>query len=217
MAQITLPARVRVQKGKSAVRKMRNRQEVPAVFYGPKSDPVTLAIKNADLQGVIKQAALENIILGLEIESEGGKEKRNVMVKELQSDPIKDTVYHVDFYEISMNKEVSIDISIHLLNTPVGVTNGGILQHIKREMTILALPDRLIDHIDVDVAGLDIGESIHIEDIALPEGVSTPLDGQMAVAVVAAPTVSAEAEGEEGEEAAEEQSEEAGGQSEQEG
>ncbi len=217
MAQITLPARVRVQKGKSAVRKMRNQQEVPAVFYGPKSDPVTLAIKNADLQGVIKQAALENIILGLEIESEGGKEKRNVMVKELQSDPIKDTVYHVDFYEISMNKEVSIDISIHLLNTPVGVTNGGILQHIKREMTILALPDRLIDHIDVDVAGLDIGESIHIEDIALPEGVSTPLDGQMAVAVVAAPTVSAEAEGEEGEEAAEEQSEEAGGQSEQEG
>ena len=216
MAQITLPARVRVQKGKSAARKLRKQQEVPAVFYGPNSDPVTLAIKNADLQGVIKQAALENIILGLEIESESGKEKRNVMVKELQSDPIKDYYYHVDFYEISMDKEVTIDISVHLVNTPVGVTNGGMLQHIRREMTISALPDRLIDHIDVDVSGLDIGESIHVEDIALPEGVTTSLDGQMAIAVVAAPAVSAAAEGEEGEEAAEEQVEEAGGQPEQE-
>lgn len=216
MAQITLPARVREQKGKSAVRKLRKQQEVPAVFYGPKSDPVTLAIKNADLHDVIKKVSLENIILGLEIESESGKETRNVMVKELQSDPIKDTYYHVDFYEISMDKAVTIDISVHLVNTPVGVTNGGMLQHIRREITISALPDKLIDHIDVDVSGLDIGETIHIEDLQLPEGVSTTLDGGLAIAVVAAPAVSAAAGEEEGEEVAEEQGEEASAQPEQE-
>lgn len=216
MAQITLSARVREQKGKSAARKLRKQQEVPAVFYGPKSDPVTLAIKNADLHDVIKKVSLENIILGLEIESEGGKETRNVMVKELQSDPIKDTYYHVDFYEISMDKAVTIDISVHLVNTPVGVTNGGMLQHIRREITISALPDKLIDHIDVDVSGLDIGETIHIEDLQLPEGVSTTLDGGLAIAVVAAPAVSAAAGEEEGEEVAEEQGEEAGAQPEQE-
>jgi len=216
MAQITLPARVRVQKGKSAARRLRKQQEVPAVFYGPKNDPVTLAIKNADLQGVIKHAALENIILGLEIESESGKETRNVMVKELQSDPIKDTYYHVDFYEISMDKAVTIDIPVHLVNTPVGVTNGGMLQHIRREITISALPDKLIDHIEADVSGLEIGETVHLEDIQMPEGVSTTLDGSLAIAVVAAPTVSAEVAEEEGEEAVEDQGEEAGAQPEQE-
>ncbi len=208
MAQITLPARVRKQKGKSAVRKLRQQQEVPAVFYGPKSDTVMLAIKYADLQGLINQDALENVILGLEIESDSGKEKRNVMVKEFQANPINDTYYHVDFYEISMDKEVTIDIPVHLANTPVGVTNGGMLQHIRREITISAFADKLIDHIEVDVSGLDVGEAIHVEDIPMPEGVSTPLDGALTIAIVAAPAVSAEKE-EAGAEAAEE-SEEAG-------
>ena len=208
MAQITLPARVRKQKGKSAVRKLRQQQEVPAVFYGPKSDTVMLAIKYADLQGLINQDALENVILGLEIESDSGKEKRNVMVKEFQANPINDTYYHVDFYEISMDKEVTIDIPVHLTNTPVGVTNGGMLQHIRREITISAFADKLIDHIEVDVSGLDVGEAIHVEDIPMPEGVSTPLDGALTIAIVAAPAVSAEKE-EAGAEAAEE-SEEAG-------
>ncbi len=216
MAQITLPARVRQQKGKSAARKLRRQQEVPAVFYGPKSDTVMLAIKYADLQGLINQDALENVILGLEIESDSGKEKRNVMVKEFQANPINDTYYHVDFYEISMDKEVTIDIPVHLANTPVGVTNGGMLQHIRREMTILALPDKLIDHVEVDVSGLDLGEAVHIKDIQLPDGVSTTLEGGLAIAIVAAPTVSAESEEAEGEEAAQEQGEEADSKPEQE-
>lgn len=208
MAQYNLSAHVRESHGKSAARKLRKNKQVPAIFYGPETKPVMLAVKQADLHGLLKEAALENVILGLEIESESGKETRNVMVKELQTDPIKDVFYHVDFYEIAMDKEIVIDVPIHLLNTPAGIQKGGVLQHIRREMTISALPGGLLEFVEVDVSGLDVGESVHIEDIHLPEGVTTPLDPHLAVAVVAAPAVSAEKAEEEGEEI-EEQGEDA--------
>lgn len=200
MAQIMLPARIRKNKGKGAARRLRRNQEVPSIFYGPDRDPVMLAVRYSDILGIVKQSNVENVIIGLEIESDGGKDTRNVMVKELQADPIKDVFFHVDFYEISMTREIIIDIPIHLMNTPVGVTNGGVLQHVRREVTISALPDKLVEFIEVDVSGLDVGEALHIDDITFPEGVQPLLDGTLAIAVVAAPSVSAEAaEGEAGE------------------
>ena len=207
MDQFTLPARVRERKGKNAVRKLRKEQQVPAVFYGPAREPVLLAVGYSDLQGLIKQSNIENVIIGLEISSESGTETRNVMVKELQTDPIKDTYYHVDFYEISMNKAIHVDIPVNLVNTPIGVDNGGVLQHIRREISISAMPGKLVEQLDVDVSGLDVGDALHLGDIQLPEGVTTSMDDQLTIAVVAAPAVSAERV-EEGEEVTEEQGEE---------
>ena len=207
MDQFTLPARVRARKGKNAVRKLRKEQQVPAVFYGPAREPVLLAVGYSDLQGLIKQSNIENVIIGLEISSESGTETRNVMVKELQTDPIKDTYYHVDFYEISMDKAIHVDIPINLVNTPIGVANGGVLQHISREISISAMPGKLVEQLDVDVSGLDVGDALHVGDIQLPEGVTTSMDDQLTIAVVAAPAVSAE-KLEEGEEVTEEQGEE---------
>jgi large subunit ribosomal protein L25 len=109
-------------------------------------------------------------------------------------DPIKNTYLHADFYEISMEKEVTVGIPIQLLNTPAGVVEGGILQHVRREITISCLPDKMVEHLDVDVSGLEIGDSIHIRDIVLPEGLTTSQDENLTVAVVAAPTVIPEAE-----------------------
>jgi large subunit ribosomal protein L25 len=216
MAQIILAARIRESKGKGAARSLRRNQQVPAIFYGPNSDPVMLAVKNSDLQGIIRDTNIENVLIGLEIESESGKDMKNVMIKEFQSDPVRDSVFHIDFYEISMDKEVTIDIPIHLIHTPVGVTNGGFLEHIRRELTISAFPDKLIESVEVDVSGLEVGDAVHVEDILLPEGVTTLLDGQMTVAVVAAPTVAPEGEeegAEEAEEGLEEQEKDADAQS----
>ncbi|MBW2083542.1 MAG: 50S ribosomal protein L25, partial [Deltaproteobacteria bacterium] len=104
---------------------------------------------------------------------------------------------HADFYEISMDTELTVEIPIHLLNTPVGVTNGGILQHVKREIEITCLPDNLIDFVEIDVFHLDIGDAIHVSDIPLPEGIKCLDDEELTVAVVAAPTVGPEREEEE--------------------
>ena len=197
MAQYQLAATVRDTKGKEAAKKMRREKNIPGVFYGPDSEPVMLSFKDGDLRRILKSAASENIIMGLQLETDKGTETKMVILKELQSDPLKDSYIHADFYEISMDKELSLNIPVILVNTPVGVTNGGILQHVRRELTISCLPDKVIESIEVDVSGLEIGESLHIEDLVFPEGITTPQESHLTVAVVNAPTVSDTEEGEE--------------------
>ena len=197
MAQYQLAATVRDKMGKEAAKKMRREKNIPGIFYGPKSEPVMLSFKDGDLRKILKTSASENIIMGLQLQSEKGTETKMVMLKELQSDPIKDSYIHADFYEISMDKELTLNIPIILVNTPVGVSNGGILQHVRRELTISCLPDKVIESIEVDVSALEIGESLHIEDVVLPEGITTSQEGRLTVAVVNAPTVSEEEEVEE--------------------
>ena len=211
MDQPVIAARVRKTKGKGAARKIRKNNQVPAVFYGPKADPVLLVVDYPELERVITQSASESILIDLQMQSDQGTETRKAMLKDLQMDFVKDTYIHVDFCEISMDKEITVRIPIRLVNTPIGVTNGGILQHVRRELTISCLPDRLIDSLDLDVSGMDIGESLHIRDIALPEGISPVDEDHLTVTVVVAPTViqeEAEEELEAEEEAAAEEIEE---------
>ena len=192
MAQFSLSARIRDNKGKGVARRLRRDDQIPAIFYGPNAKSTMLSVSYRDLGGIIKQTTSENIILGLKIESESGIESRKVMLKELQIDPIKDTYLHADFYEISMDKELTVDIPVHLVNAPIGVQKGGILQHVKREITITCLPDNLVDSLEVDVSGLDIGESVHIRDIEIPEGIKTIQEDHLTIAVVVAPSVAPE-------------------------
>ncbi|MDB9823092.1 50S ribosomal protein L25/general stress protein Ctc [Deltaproteobacteria bacterium] len=206
MAQYALAARIREQKGKGAAKKLRKDNKIPAIFYGPNTETLMLTVDSSDLKKIMKKTAGENIILRLQIESEKGNNTKMVVLKELLTDPIKDNYLHADFYEISMDKDLTIDVPIRLINTPEGVTNGGILQHVRREITISCLPDKLVDFIELDVSKLDIGESLHIQDIELPEGIKSIQEGNLTVAVVNAPSVSAEEE--EAEEMEEEEGEE---------
>jgi large subunit ribosomal protein L25 len=206
MAQLSLSARVREDKGRSVARKLRREQQIPAVLYGQAREPVLLTVNTADLQALLKKSEGQNVMLGLSVESEKGTNETTVIIKELQVDPTKDTYLHADFHEISMNKELTVNVSVRLVNTPVGVTNGGVLQHIRRELMVTCLPDKLIEYLSIDVSDLDIGDSIHVRDFEFPEGVKSALEEHLTVAVVAAPTVKAEEE-EEPEEGLEEEAE----------
>jgi large subunit ribosomal protein L25 len=201
MADFTLSARTRETHGKGAARQLRREGLLPAVFYGPGSSSIMLSVDYPELRTIIKKAASEQIILELRITSDSGVAKKNVMLKELQIDPIKDTYLHADFYEISMDKEITVNIPVHLINTPIGVTQaGGILQHVRRELSISCLPDKLVDALELDVSGLDIGDSLHVSDIEVPAGITLLDEDHMTVAVVAAPTVMPKEGVEEGEE-----------------
>ena len=189
MAQYELSAQIREKTGKEAAKKLRKSDRIPSVFYGPEMDPIKLTVDNSHLQNILKKTAGENIILGLNIESEKGIDSRLVMLKELQTDPIKDRYLHVDFMEVSLDKEITLDVPIRFVNTPLGVSNGGVLQHVRREITISCLPNNLVEFIEVDVAKLDIGETLHIEDIEFPEGITSLQEGKLTVATVMAPTV----------------------------
>lgn len=207
MVKPVLKALTRKTKGKGAARKLRKDQQIPANFYGPNAQPMMLAVNYAELERLMRQSAAENIILDLQIQSDDGSEERSVIIKELQVDPTKDTYLHVDFCEISMDKEITVHIPISLTGTPAGVKEGGVLQHVRRELNVSCLPDKLIDSLELDVSGLEIGDALHIRDIMLPEGITNLEEGDLTVALVAAPTIEVEeapAEEVEGEEGAEE-------------
>lgn len=203
MAQVTLSARVRNTKGKGAARKLRREKKVPAVFYGPKAQPTNLSVSYADLQALIKSTSSENIILQLRIESDQGVEARSVILKELQTDPIKPVYYHADFYEIAMDKELTLNIAIQLVGTPAGTVEGGMLQHVKRELQVSCLPGNMVESIQVDVSALNIGDAVHVKDIVLPEGIRSLEDEEETVALVAVQYEAAEAVKEEVEEGGE--------------
>ncbi|NQT56354.1 MAG: 50S ribosomal protein L25 [Desulfobacteraceae bacterium] len=197
MDQVVLAAQVREGKGKGAARRLRKNNQIPAIFYGPDTKPIMLAVDYQELKRIINQNTSENIIFDLQVKSDQGTETRKALLKDILIDPTKDIYLHADFYEISMDKKITVGVPIRLLNTPIGVTDGGILQHIRRELMVSCLPDKLIESLNIDVSGLDIGGSIHIKDIELPDGITSTEEGHLTVAVIAAPSVTPEEEVEE--------------------
>lgn len=189
MAQFTLAARTRDEKGKQVAKRLRRENKIPAVFYSPGAASLMLTVGAHELDMIMKKKTGENVIIGLQIESDKGPDSRTVILKDLHFDPVKGNYLHADFYEISMDKELTVDIALNFVNTPIGVTNGGMLQPIRREITVSCLPDKMVDFIEVDVSGLDIGQSLHIREIVLPDGIRSIQDPDLTVVTVMAPTV----------------------------
>jgi large subunit ribosomal protein L25 len=125
---------------------------------------------------------------------------QTVLVKELQRDPVRGRPIHTDFYLVDLDKKVEVSVPIHLTGKAPGVELGGILDHPLREIELECLPRAIPESIDVDVSGLDVGDSIHVRDLELPEGVSVSTDVNLAVASVVAPVVVEEPVAEEVEE-----------------
>lgn len=208
MATIQLDSKKRTMTGKGSARKLRSVGKLPGILYGPETSPIMLSLDYKQLQKILRGKSAENIIFDLKIDSNGIDQSRRVMIKELQKDPVTRDYLHVDFYEISMEKELEVDIPVYLVNTPIGVSEGGILEHIRRELKISCMPTNLVDKIEIDVSGLAIGQSLHMEDIDLPPGLKSIEDGDLTIATVVAPALEEEVEEEVEEEAEEAESEE---------
>ncbi len=132
------------------------------------------------------------------------------MIKEIQVDPVKQTILHVDFYAISMDKKISLEVPITLTGTAVGVSEGGILQQVRRTLEISCLPDRIPEALEIDVSNLAIGDSLHVSDLEIPEGIEVLAEERLTVVTVVPPTKVEEIEPEileeeEGEEVEEEE------------
>ncbi|UCH00159.1 MAG: 50S ribosomal protein L25 [Deltaproteobacteria bacterium] len=189
-----LNARIRTETGKGPARRLRSVGRLPAIFYGPEINPIMLSIDYPQLRRIIEGRSAENIILDLTIDSDGESQSKKVMIKEIQRDPVTRDYLHIDLIEIAMGKEIEVDIPVHLINTPVGVREGGILEHIRRRLRVSCMPEDMVDKIDVDVSDLDIGQSVHIGDVSLPPGLRSTEDESLPIAIVVAPTTTAEEE-----------------------
>ena len=188
MAHVALTAQSRKETGKGAARTLRRQALIPAVFYGPEVDPVHLSLNYRDLEKLIRTGAGENVIIDLAIETGESTLSHRAMLKEIQMDPVKQTILHVDLYEISMDKKIQVEVPITLTGTPKGVSDGGILQQVSRTVEISCLPDNIPDAFELEVTGLDIGDSLHVSDLKIPEGIEVLEEEELTIATVVPPT-----------------------------
>jgi large subunit ribosomal protein L25 len=188
MEATELKACIRNESGKGPARRFRKKELIPAVFYGRGQDATLLSVNAADLLKIIKEKK-KNIFIKLLIEGEERQEKLS-LIKELQIEPVSRRFYHADFYEIRMDRKLTLEIPLRFVGAPIGVQNGGELQHLKRELKVSCLPSDLPDFIDLDVSGLDIGNSVKVQDIKVPGGLTVLDPGDVGVAMVAVVKVS---------------------------
>jgi large subunit ribosomal protein L25 len=189
--QVKLAAERREAIGRSAVRKLKARGVVPAVVYGGKDKPEPLQVSRRDISLILSHASGENILVELEINGE--KAGRMAMVQEVQHSPVGGDILHVDFHAVSMDEKVEADVPLEPTGTANGVKNfGGLLEQSLRVLAVECLPRDLPDIITVDVSELNIGDSIHVRDIKLPDGVTANVQADLTVFSVLAPIVEEE-------------------------
>lgn len=199
MEFIKLEADSRKETGKGPARTVRRAGRIPAVLYGPKTDPFNLTVEANALEQAIKKCKGSQIFLQLEVDGEGGSVHR-VMVKELQRHPVSMNPLHADFYEIPMDRKMQFKVPVVTTGKCRGEEDGGILQIIRHELDIVCLPDKIPENIELDVTDLGIGDSIHVKDIPVEEGVEILADVDFTVATVSSPVAEKAAEeAEEGE------------------
>lgn len=203
MSKITeLKARPRAETGKEAARKLRAEGRIPAVVYGKDMEPRGLSLDLQETEYLFQRISVENTILDLVID--GDDEPTQTLIREIQSFPHKAGLLHVDFLRIQKGVAVEVDIPISLDGVPVGVReSGGILEQIVNELRVKCIPSMIPEVVSLDVTGLGIGDSFHVSDIDLGEGVDILVDGDRTVCSVQVPKVVV-AEGEEAEEELEE-------------
>jgi len=165
----TLKAQKRDQSGKGPARRLRAKGLVPAVCYGPFGAPLHVALDPEAIMIAIATPHKFNTVINLEVE---GGEKRTVLFKAHERDPVDGHMLHADFLEVRMDQEVVVNVPVILVGKPIGVTEGGILQQVSRTLPVQCKPDQIPEKIEVDVSNLKIAESIHISDMKPPEGVS---------------------------------------------
>ena len=191
MARMLLKAQVRTQHGTRNVKRLRRSGVIPAVLYGDVEANISIGVDSKELHNILHGKGGDSAIFDLQVEGQGMDTplKKTVIVKEVQRDNLKDVVIHVDFAAISMTEKLIAKVAIVRSGEPVGVTMGGILEQILREIEVECLPVDLPEQITVDVSALTIGDSIKLSGVKVPEGVKVMDDANLTIFTVSMPKV----------------------------
>lgn len=184
MASAQLSATLRDGTGKGSARTLRAQGRIPAVIYGHGRDPQSLAIDTREIEKLLSRISAESTVIELSLD---GKSART-LIREIQRHPFKRQILHVDFQELVAGEKVTVRLPIVLSGIPDGVRqDGGILDQTMRELEVEVDPANIPNHVEIEVTSLKIGDSIHVRDIPLPEGVEIVGDKDASVCVVSAP------------------------------
>jgi large subunit ribosomal protein L25 len=193
MERIDLETQLREEKGKQPVKRLRLGGLIPAVVYKGGGDSLSLKLSLKDLMKVIGTKAGVNVIINLKIEGKAKKDK-TVMIKEIQKNPVKGDIIHVDFNEISLTETSRFKVKLEPKGESAGVKEGGTLERIIWEIDVECLPTQIPEKLEVDISALKIGDSVFVKDIKPVEGVKILQDPSMIAMSVKPPFVEKAAE-----------------------
>ncbi|MCG6114522.1 MAG: 50S ribosomal protein L25/general stress protein Ctc [Mesorhizobium sp.] len=208
-ASYELKAEARDRVGKGAARDIRRSGKVPAVIYGDNKPPLAITLPYKEVHLRIHAGGFLTTIATIDVDGE----KHQVLPKDFQLDPVRDFTMHVDFLRVGKNTIVTVEIPVHFLNeeSSPGIKRGGVLNIVRHAVECTCPANDIPEAFEIDLTGLEIGDSIHISSVTLPKGVSpTITDRDFTIATIAAPAVltAAEEEGIDETEAAETEAEE---------
>jgi large subunit ribosomal protein L25 len=187
MVEIAIERRTSRRKG--AARKARRTGVIPAVFYGPKRSTVSVTVKSEEFDKKLAHLEGSHLIRLLNAGQDPDLHDKAVLLREVQVHPVSGAVLHADFFEVDLTERLTVSVALHFVGKAAGVTDGGILQPIQREIEVECLPTEIPQYIEVDVSPLGIHEAVHLGEVKLPEGVTAVGDPSQALVTVLPPTV----------------------------
>jgi large subunit ribosomal protein L25 len=190
-------AQARSGVGKGAARELRRQGLVPAVIYGDKKEPLPIAIAYKDANHRIYGGGFLSHVITLDVDGE----KHRVIPRDYQLDPVKDTPLHVDFLRVAAGQTIKVQVPVHVVGqeSSPGLKSGGTMQIVEHTVEIDVAPESIPEFLEVSVAGLEVGDTLHSNDIKLPAGVSLTSRDNLTLVTILPPTVDAEPEAAEAE------------------
>lgn len=178
MSEVTLTVETGRVGGSRASNRLRNEGKVPGIVYGHASDPVAVTVDRRELRHALTGEAGLNALITLVVDGS----RQLSIVKELQRDPVRRRIQHVDFLLISRDEVLSVDVPIHLEGEPLEVLrNDGVIEHVLTNLTVSAKPGDIPSAVTYDISGMAVGDTVRVGDLELPEGVTTDVDPDEAV------------------------------------
>ena len=181
-----LTAEMRDGVGKGASRAVRRQGKVPAVIYGDKQPPISIALPSKELTKKLHAGGFLTHVTTIDVNGE----KHRVIPKDYQLDPVRDQLTHVDFLRVGVGTRLTLEVPVHFINEAAspGIKRGGALNIVRHTVELTVPADAIPEELVVDLTGLEIGDSVHISAVTLPEGVSpTITDRDFTVATIAVP------------------------------
>jgi large subunit ribosomal protein L25 len=191
--RVKLKVEGRETNGSATARRLRASGYIPGVLYGEGKEAVSFAVAERDLRRALTGEHGTHAILDVVVGDDGDK-ARHAVLKEVQLHPTRRKLLHVDLHEVRLDRAIQATVVVELIGEAEGVTMGGVLTQINREVNVEALPMEIPDRLELDISGLNIGDSLRVSDLVVPEGVKLLDDEETVLASVAQPRVEEEPE-----------------------
>jgi large subunit ribosomal protein L25 len=184
MPEFVVPAESRSETGKNVNRRLRSRGMIPGVVYAAGKEAVPVAVSPREIGAILKSASGENTLFDLEL----GGSRRTVILKEFQREPLRGKLLHADFYEVALDKAITVKVHVELEGTPVGVkVQGGIVDFVTRELEVECLPADIPEKVAVDISHLELNKHLRVSDLRLGDKVKVLADPDVVIAHVVLP------------------------------